>query len=185
MLKEPGFELLKAQVNMSYHWGRSNPCWKVLPSTRFDFMLPQFKLVNKPGSLLKVRLKPCDCRSEPNGEKKKNLHSRGFFPNSSSTLFSKHTICVLLLFVSGGGSCWGWGGEWTACNNILFTFLVVMFVTVSVCCLGFFLLLVALKAPPYRNVGFRFLSEWDTLSCPDSVAKEMVMNNCVQWGDKW
>lgn len=50
-----------------------------------------------------------------------------------------------------------------------------MFVTVSVCCLGFFLPLLALKAPPYRNVGFRFLSEWDALSCPDSVAMEMVM----------
>lgn len=50
-----------------------------------------------------------------------------------------------------------------------------MFVTVSVCCLGFFLPLLALKALPYRNLGFRFFSEWDALSCPDSVAMEMVM----------
>lgn len=38
-------------------------------------------------------------------------------------------------------------------NNILFTFLVVMLVTVPVCCLGFFLPLAALEAPPYRKVG--------------------------------
>lgn len=36
--------------------------------------------------------------------------------------------------------------------------------------LGFFLPLFALKAPPYRNVGFRFLCGLDALDCPDSVA---------------
>lgn len=31
-------------------------------------MLPKFKLVNKPGSLVKVQLKPCDYSSEPTRE---------------------------------------------------------------------------------------------------------------------
>lgn len=36
-------------------------------------MLPKFKLVNKPGSLVKVQLKPCDYSSEPTGEKSSYL----------------------------------------------------------------------------------------------------------------
>lgn len=36
-------------------------------------MLPKLKLVNKPGSLVKVQFKPRDYRSEPNGEKSSYL----------------------------------------------------------------------------------------------------------------
>lgn len=39
----------------------------------------------------------------------------------------------------------------------------------------FFLPLFALRASPYRNVGFPILGPWDALSCPDFVAQEMVM----------
>lgn len=52
---------------------------------------------------------------------------------------------------------------------------MVIFVRVSVCCLGIFLPLFALKELPYRNVGFRFLREWGALPCPDSVALEVAM----------
>lgn len=58
----------------------------------------------------------------------KNLCIHGFFPNSSLALLYS-TICMFLFFASGEGSCWGWRGEWAACNDTLFTFLVVIFVT--------------------------------------------------------
>lgn len=58
--KSLGFWLSKAQVNTAYHGLRSSHYWKVLINTGLNFMLPEFKLVNRPGSLLKAHLKPCD-----------------------------------------------------------------------------------------------------------------------------
>lgn len=134
-------------------------------------MLPKFKLANRPNALLKVRLKPRDCQSEPNGEK--TAHA-WLLPKGQLHTSLKHTFCMFLLFAVGEGvvEC-----EVVSELLVIIFYLHSLWLSLSRSLPSgiFFLPLFALKAPPYRNAGFRFLSEQEALACPDSVAMEMGM----------
>lgn len=92
-LKEQGFWLLKAQVNMAYRWLRSSHPWKGLINLGLHFQLPEFKLAAR--FSLKSILSSLGIQKMSHMEK--NLHIYGFFPKSSSaplyTNLSVFTFC--------------------------------------------------------------------------------------------
>lgn len=123
----------KAEVNGAYHWLRSSHCWKELINMGLSLMLPKFKLVTSPKPLKLFQAlwlsKWATWRKKKHPKTMKNFFI--FMASSQRAaryFFKTHTLCMFLLFTLGKGV---WGGEWAACNNILFTFLVVIFVMVS------------------------------------------------------